>query len=61
MFLLPSFGSIISVLTRRIFALDEEIVVALAFSLPAAAADYYFTNVAKSTKPYFVASALREV
>ena len=59
MFLLPSFGSIISVLTRRILAFDDEIVVALALSFPAAAADYYFTNAAKSIKPYLVARALR--
>ena len=59
MFLFPSFGSIISVLTRRILAFDDEIVVALALSLPAAAADYYLTNAAKSIKPYFAARALR--
>ena len=57
MFLLPSFGSIISVLTRLILAFDDEIVVALALSLPAAAADYYLTNAAKSMKPNLVARA----
>ena len=57
MFLLPSSGSIISVLTRLILALDDEIVVALALSLPAAAAVYYLTNAAKLINPNFAASA----